>query len=140
MSEGMTSDIRGLKVAERNTNELITLLQVTDSAIDSLTGNVQRMRELAVQSATGTLSDIERGYLQVEVDALTEENSRLNNQMFGDIQVFPGGGLQEVSIQIGPDEGDVFIYPHITRDIHSREHIDISTQAAAEEVIVKDGD
>ncbi len=62
--------IRGLYVAERNIEDAMSLLQVKDGALDGVTSMLQRMNELAVQSANGTLTDTERGYLDLEFQEL----------------------------------------------------------------------
>ncbi|RUM93745.1 MAG: flagellin, partial [Thiothrix sp.] len=68
VAEGMTSKIRGINVAVRNANDGISMAQTAESALGQVSNNMQRIRELAVQSANGTLGDTERGHLQKEVD------------------------------------------------------------------------
>jgi flagellin len=66
----MTSQIKGLQQAVRNSNEGISVAQTADGAMAEATNMVQRMRELAVQASNGTLSATERGYLNTEFQAL----------------------------------------------------------------------
>jgi flagellin len=69
----MTADVRGLAVAMRNANDGISMAQTAESAMGEVTNMLQRMRELAVQSANGTLTGSDRTALQAEVKQLTGE-------------------------------------------------------------------
>ena len=69
----MTSQIRGLNQAVRNANDGINMMQTAEGALNETTNMLQRMRELAVQSANGTNSDTQRGYLQVEFGKLSDQ-------------------------------------------------------------------
>jgi flagellin len=66
----MTSQIKGLEQAVRNSNEGISVAQTADGALSEATNMVQRMRELAVQASNGAISSTERGYLDTEFQAL----------------------------------------------------------------------
>jgi len=106
VAEGMTSKIRGLNVAARNANDGISLAQTAEAALGEITNNLQRIRELAVQSANGTLGDTERGYLQSEVDELSSEIQRIvNDTEFNGSKLFAGSG-GTVSIQVGANSGE----------------------------------
>ena len=63
----MTSQIRGLNQAVRNANDGISMLQTADGAMIEQSNMLQRMRELAVQAATDTVTESQKGYLDVEV-------------------------------------------------------------------------
>ncbi len=105
VAEGMTSKIRGMNVAVRNANDGISLAQTAESALGQVTNNMQRIRELAVQSANGTLGDKERGHLQKEVDQLTAEIHRITNTTeFNGTKLFDNSGT--VSIQVGANKGE----------------------------------
>jgi flagellin len=71
ISSRMTSQINGLNMAVRNANDGISLVQTADGALIEVTNMLQRMRELAVQGASGTLSATDRDALDVEFQALT---------------------------------------------------------------------
>ncbi len=73
--ENLTSDIRGVNQAVRNAQDGISLGQTAEGALGQITANVQRIREIAVQSANATAGD--RTGLQKEVDQLTQEISRI---------------------------------------------------------------
>ena len=80
ISDRMTSQIRGLNQAARNANDGISLAQVAEGALGSVTSNLQRIRELAVQSANGTNSTSDRAALQQEVSQLKAEVARVASQ------------------------------------------------------------
>ena len=80
VSQSMTSQIRGLNMAVRNANDGISLAQTAEGAMIEISDMLQRMRELAVQAASGTLSDSQRGYLATEFDALdTQMQNTISN-------------------------------------------------------------
>lgn len=80
ISDRMTSEINGLYQASRNTSDAIALAQTAEGAMDEMTNMLQRMRTLAVQSANGTLSKDDRQAIQLEVDALSDEITRIAEQ------------------------------------------------------------
>lgn len=77
VSQAFTAQIRGSNQAVRNANDGISLGQTAEGALGQVANNVQRIREIAVQAANGTLSDTNRQQLQKEVDQLTQEISRI---------------------------------------------------------------
>ncbi|CAG0907994.1 unnamed protein product, partial [Cyprideis torosa] len=79
VAEGMTSQIRGLAVATRNANDGISLAQTAEGALGQITDNLQRVRELAVQSANDVMGSAERLHIQKEVDQLTDEIERIKD-------------------------------------------------------------
>ena len=95
MSQSMNVITRGLEVAIRNTNDGINLLQTADSSLEGIANLLQRMRELAVQASTGTLSGPQRQYLQTEAMALADQvDSTLNNTAWNGRAVFGADGLE----------------------------------------------
>ncbi|HID70784.1 MAG TPA: flagellin, partial [Desulfobacterales bacterium] len=77
ISDRMTSQIRGLNQAARNANDGISLAQTAEGALQETTNIMQRMRELAVQSANDTNSASDRSSLQAEVNQLKQEMNRI---------------------------------------------------------------
>ncbi len=77
ISERFTAQIRGLNQATRNANDGISLAQTTEGALQEVASSLQRMRELAVQSANGTNSDSDRLSLNEEFTALKNEITRV---------------------------------------------------------------
>jgi flagellin len=80
ITDRMTSQIRGLNQAARNANDGISLAQVAEGALGSVSANLQRIRELSVQAANGTNSASDRQALQQEVLQLTQEIARVGSQ------------------------------------------------------------
>src|SRR5690606_15331656 len=76
ISTRFTSQIKGLNVAVRNAGDGIALAQTAEGALGTMNNNLQRIRELAVQSANATNSDVDREALQAEVDQLVAEITR----------------------------------------------------------------
>lgn len=102
----MTSDIRGMAVAIRNANDGISLAQTAESAMSEVTNMLQRMRELAVQSATATVSSDNRSAMQVEFTQLTAEIDNVaKTTNFNGIKLLDGS-TKQVNIQTGTAAGD----------------------------------
>jgi flagellin len=101
----MTAQINGVAQGARNGNDAISLLQTADGALVEVTNMLQRMRELAVQSASGTYSSTDRSALQVEFTALRDEINRVayNTQWNGQ-DILDGtvaGTTSNVTFQVG---------------------------------------
>ena len=77
ISSRMTSQIRGLDMAIRNANDAISMIQTADGAMIEVTNMLQRMRELALQSANGTTTSADRSYLNDEYQNLITEIERI---------------------------------------------------------------
>ncbi len=77
ISEALRSDIRALQQAVRNANDGISLINVTEGALNEQSGILIRLRELASQAATGTVGSTERQTIQLEFDALRNEIDRI---------------------------------------------------------------
>ena len=77
ISEGLRSDIRALRQAVRNANDGVSLINVTEGALNEQSGILIRLRELASQAATGTVGSTERATIQLEFSALRNELDRI---------------------------------------------------------------
>jgi len=73
----MTSQINGLGAAIKNANDAISMIQTAEGALDEVTDMLQRMRELAVQAASGTMSADDNDYVDLEFEALKTEIQRV---------------------------------------------------------------
>jgi len=95
IAQVMTSQIRGLNQAIRNANDGISLLQTADGAMIEQSNMLQRMRELAVQSASDTVTTTQKGFLNNEFVALRNEIDRIGGQTsWNDRKLLDGtGGL-----------------------------------------------
>jgi len=97
VSEKMRSQIRGLSQATSNANDAISLMQTAEGGLQETEDILQRMRELAVQSANGTYTDEDRAHLQDEVDALKGEIDRISESTeFNEMKLLSG----EVSLSL----------------------------------------
>jgi flagellin len=101
----MTSQIKGMTVAIRNANDGIALAQTADSAMGEISNLVQRLRELAVQSANGTVSDADRESTQAEASQLISQIDDIaNNTSFNGVKLTDGSAAS-VTIQSGASAG-----------------------------------
>ena len=106
ISERFQSQIAGLNQAQRNANDGISLAQTAEGAMDEITNNLQRIRELAVQSANATNSISDRQALNQEVQQRIEEINRIASQTsFNGLKVLDGTfGTQ--TFQVGANSGE----------------------------------
>ena len=79
ISEKMRAQIRGLDRAVMNSQDGISMIQTAEGALSETTSILQRMRELSVQAANDTLTQQDRGYIQLEIDQLRDEINRIAN-------------------------------------------------------------
>lgn len=103
ISERMTSQIRGLDQASRNANDAISLAQTAEGAMGEVTTVLQRMRELAVQSANDTNTSNDRTALQAEVTQLLSELNRISETTTFNGQSLLDGTLTNKLFQVGAD-------------------------------------
>lgn len=106
ISTRFESQISGLNVAQRNANDGISLAQTTEGALNEVVSNLQRIRELAIQSANATNSQSDREALDAEVQQRVDEITRIANQTtFNGLKVLDGSfGI--ASFQVGANSGD----------------------------------
>ncbi len=91
IAEGMKSEIRGTAQARNNASNAISAMQVGEGGLSEQTNLLTRLRELAVQSASDTLGDKERAYLQLEAGSLVDEIDRISKTTkFGDRNLLDG--------------------------------------------------
>lgn len=104
ISNKMTAQIRGLNQSVRNANDGISMLQTADGATQEITNMLQRMRELAVQSANGTYSADDRASLKDEYTALSDQIDKIATQTkWNGMNVLDGSA--DVKFQVGTDSG-----------------------------------
>lgn len=102
ISERFRAEIRSLAQAQRNANDGVSMLQIAEGALNETSGILIRLRELAIQSANGTLGSGERNTLNDEFQALVGEISRIAAVTeFNGTQVLNGGSGVSVTFQIG---------------------------------------
>ncbi|NMF48515.1 flagellin [Pseudoalteromonas arctica] len=106
ISNRLTSQVNGLAVAQRNANDGISMAQTAEGAMSESTSILQRMRELALQSANGSNSDSDRDALQKEVTALQTELTRIaDTTSFGGQQLLDGD-FGTTKFQIGSNANE----------------------------------
>ena len=106
ISTRFSSQISGLNVATRNANDGISLAQTAEGALDEITNNLQRIRELSVQSANSTNNTSDREALDAEVQQRIEEIDRIASQTsFNGLKVLDGS-FQNASFQVGANAGE----------------------------------
>jgi flagellin len=106
----MTSQIRGLDMAIRNANDAISMISTADGAMVEVSNMLQRMRELALQSANGTTTSDDRSYLNAEYQNLITEIERIaQNTQWNGRTILQGdanaGGDSTVKYQVGANGG-----------------------------------
>ncbi|SHH41656.1 flagellin N-terminal helical domain-containing protein [Sporanaerobacter acetigenes] len=104
ISEKMRGQIRGLTQASRNAQDGISLIQTAEGGLNESHAILQRMRELAVQSATDTNVEIDRGAIQDEMNQLVSELDRISNTTEFNTQGLLNGSFKG-KFQIGANEG-----------------------------------
>ena len=101
ISDRMTSQIRGLNQAARNANDGISLAQTAEGALQESTNILQRMRELAIQSANDTNTQSDRDSLQAEVTQLTDELNRIASTTQFNGKNLLDGSMSNATFQVG---------------------------------------
>jgi flagellin len=102
----MEAQVRGQNVAIRNANDAISLAQTAEGGISKITDMLQRMRELAVQSANATNTTADRGNLDAEFQALSAEVTRtISATRFNGLSII-GAGAGTQTFQVGENSGD----------------------------------
>ncbi|MBR5116798.1 MAG: flagellin, partial [Lachnospiraceae bacterium] len=104
MSEKMRRQIRGLTQASKNAQDGVSLLQIADGAMNEDHDMLQRMNELAVKAANGTLQSVDRAYIDDEVQKLKEEITAVARKTtFNEIEIFPPTGSSPKELSPNPN-------------------------------------
>ena len=101
ITDRMTSQIRGMNQAVRNANDGISLSQTAEGALGSTSDNLQRIRELSIQSANSTNTASDRKALNAEVNQLIEEIQRVGVSTQFNGQNLLDGSFQSAQFQVG---------------------------------------
>jgi flagellin len=110
ISDRMTSQIRGLNQAARNSNDGISLAQTAEGALQETTNILQRMRELAIQSANDTNSASDRASLQAEVNQLQQEMTRIAGSTSFNGRNVLDGTLNNAQFQVGANANETISF------------------------------
>lgn len=147
ISEKMRAQIRGLNMASRNAQDAVSMVQTADGALSEVHSMLQRMNELATESANGSMTDKDREALNKEYKQLLDQIDTTGDQTeFNDKHVFKddsnGGNnnsSHKVQIQVGANEGqtiDINMEP-MNSAVLGLKNTNISTQEDAQKVLTK---
>jgi flagellin len=105
ISENLKAQIRGLKQADRNAQDGVSLVQIAEGGLSEISSILIRLRELAVQAASDTIGPTERKFLNVEFEQLTQEVDRIANATeFNKVSLLNGtGAVFDIQIGTGND-------------------------------------
>jgi flagellin len=106
IAESMTAQVRGLSMSAKNASDALGLLKVVENASNDVTDMLQRVRELAVQAASGTNSSSDIKNLQREADALMTEITRVSSDTTYNGKKRIGADAGTINIQVGYNDGD----------------------------------
>ncbi len=106
ISERMRGQIRSLAVASRNAQDGVSLAQTTEGALQEVNNNLNRMRELAIQAANGTLTTADRATLDTEFQALITEIDRVSTQTTFNGVALLDGTVTSLDLQVGTSAGE----------------------------------
>lgn len=106
ISEKLKANIRSSAQANRNANDGISMIQVAEGGLNEQANILVRLRELAIQSASDTVGETERGYTDMEYQELKNELERISQTtVFNDVQLLNGEG-EKLDFQIGANNDD----------------------------------
>lgn len=106
ISETLKSTVRGYQQAQRNANDGISMVQVSEGGLGEVSNILTRMRELGVQAASDTVGDVERGFIDKEVQQLKNEMQRIaKTTRWGDQNLLDGSGT-EYAFQVDINNDD----------------------------------
>jgi flagellin len=107
IGKDLESRVSGLNQAIRNVNDGISMVQIAEGALDEVTTILQRMRDLSVQAANGSLSSTEQGYLDTEQSKLaTTLGSVIDQSQFNGTDLVSDTAQTSITIQSGADAGE----------------------------------
>jgi flagellin len=133
ISDRFTTQIRGLNQAVRNSSDGISLAQTAESALGELTNNLQRIRELAVQSANATNSTSDRAALDLEVQQRLAEIDRIASQTSFNGQKVLDGTFGTANFQVGANAGET-ISVSLSQGVRTSQIGQIARQTSSVEV------
>ncbi len=114
ISTRMTSEVRGLQVAVRNANDGISVAQTAEGSLGEITNILQRLRELAVQSANASNNDTDRSFLDTEAQQLIAETNRIGSQAnFNGIKLLDGTFAAK-NFQVGANASETIQFNSIS--------------------------
>jgi len=140
IAEGMKSELRATNQARSNAFNAISALQVGEGGLSEMTNLITRLRELGVQSASDTIGDKERVYLQQEAKSISEEIDRISKTTkFGDKQLLDGSNpVFEFHVGTNANKENIINYKvdgAATTSELNLDSIDISSKSGARDLL-----
>jgi flagellin len=137
ISEKLKGHIRGMRQAKRNTEDGISLIQTAEGGLSEVSNIIVRLRELAVQAASDTVGDTERGFSNIEFQQLKNEIDRISKGLdFNGRKLLDGSG-GVVDIQVGIHNSP--LQDRITYDSTTTDATVMSLGLKVEEIASKEG-
>jgi flagellin len=118
ISEKLKSHIRSMKQASRNANDGISLIQVAEGGLNEMSNILTRLRELSIQSASDTIGDVERGFVDKEVQQLKSEIDRIAASTEFNGTKLLDGSAPSLDIQVG-----IYNNPNLDRFVFASEQL-----------------
>ncbi len=145
ISEKMRAGIRSLRQTIRNANDGISIIQTTEGGINEIANILIRFRELSVQAASDTVGDVERGFVDKEVQQLLQEVDRISEvvEFNGKVKLLNGqGGTLQVHIGLNAEAGtDTFDVDQSYTDVRTAtlgiEGLNVRSKESAQENLEK---
>lgn len=134
--ERFAAQIDGFGQAIRNASDGVSFAQVAEAGLSSVSNDLQRIRELSVQAASGALSDSDRANLQSEVGQLQQQiRSQFEQSKFNGVSIFDRNA--QISFQVGANAGDTveLATTDLSSQIDAITSLNISTQSAAQDAL-----
>lgn len=107
ISESLRAKVRGLNQAKRNASDAVSMVQIAEGSLNEVGNILIRLRELTVQSASDTIGDVERGYLNREYTQLVDEIDRVSQTSeFNSLKLFDPNQQDRLVIQVGVNNSE----------------------------------
>lgn len=106
IAKKLEAETRGLRVANRNANDAISLVQVAEGGLNETSNILTRLRELSIQAGSDTVGDAERGYLSLEYEQLVQEADRISKTTTFNGKTLLKGEGDTMDFQVGTYGGD----------------------------------
>jgi len=140
IAEGMKADLRGTQQARSNAFNAISAIQVGEGGLSEMSNLLTRLRELGVQSASDTIGDKERVYLQLEAKSLTEEFDRISKTTkFGDKNLLDGSSpVFEFHVGSNGNKENIITYTadgNVTPSELNLDSVDVSSKGGARDLL-----
>lgn len=120
IAKRLEGQVRSLRQAKRNANDGVSMVQTTEGGLNEISNILVRLRELSIQSASDTISNVERGYLNEEFGQLTNEVDRIaQSTTYGNMKLLNGDSEGELAFHVGSgaDENNVIRFDTDQTDV-----------------------